>query len=79
MEHALAEGRAGCEGVVDVKHSLLSAFLGKPIAPLQAENVTRDQDKGTVYEHFRRTIRLPEEYVARMRDSRYYRHFYGSE
>src|SRR5438105_1457122 len=34
----------------DLKHSILSTFLGKPIAPLQAENVTRDQDKGTVYE-----------------------------
>ena len=28
---------------------------------------------------FDATIRLPDEYVARMRDSRYYRHFYGSE
>jgi hypothetical protein len=63
----------------DEKHRILSAFLGKSIAPLQPENVTRDQSKGAVYEQFRGAIRLPEEYVSRMRGSRYYRHFYGSE
>jgi hypothetical protein len=61
----------------DVKHSALSSFLGKRIPPLQRENTTRDKAKGAAYEEFRRTIRLPEEYVRQMKSSKYYRHFYG--
>ncbi len=62
----------------DVKRSAISSFLARTIGPLQWVNTTRDKGNGAVYEQFRRAVQLPEEYVARMRGSRYYRHFYGS-
>jgi hypothetical protein len=62
----------------DVKRSALSSFLSRAIAPLRRVNETRDTAKGAVYEQFRRALRIPDDYVARMRSSRYYQHFYGA-
>lgn len=61
----------------DAKRSALSSFFGRNIPPLRRENTTGNKAKGAAYEQFRSTIRLPEEYVARMKSSKYYRHFYG--
>jgi len=61
----------------ETKRLALSAFLGTNLPPFGEANRTAAKGYGQTYAEFRRSLCLPPEYVQRMLDSRYCRHFYG--
>jgi hypothetical protein len=63
----------------ETKRLALSNFLGTNLPPFGEANRTADKSHGETYEQFRRSLRLPPEYVERMLSSRYCRHFYSDE
>jgi hypothetical protein len=63
----------------ETKRLALSAFLGTPLPFFGEANRTAEKSHGEAYEQFRRSLRLPPEFVERMLDSRYCRHFYSAE
>ncbi|MCU1245806.1 MAG: hypothetical protein JWN02_1716 [Acidobacteria bacterium] len=63
----------------ETKRLALSAFLGTNLPFFSEANRTAEKSHGATYERFRRSLRLPPEYVDRMLDSRYCRHFYSAD
>lgn len=63
----------------DVKKEALERFLRLDSLELVRANVGGIKDYARLYEDFRRHISLPAEYLDRMLDSKYARHFYGPE
>ena len=54
-------------------------FLGLPAFALIKKNVGKDKEYAMTYEAFTRTVKLPDEYIARMCESKYFNHFYSKE
>jgi hypothetical protein len=69
--------RVDLDDVSKEKH--LSEFLGVEGIKLLPENVGAEKPYAATYREFLRALRLPEEYVDRMLDSRYARHFFTPE
>jgi hypothetical protein len=63
----------------DVKKEALERFLHLDNLELVRANVGGIKDYARLYENFRRHISLPAEYLDRMLDSKYARHFYTPE
>ncbi len=59
-----------------VKNAALAEFLGIPTMELPYANVGDDKAYASVYARFKRDLVLPQEYIERMLESRYARHFY---
>lgn len=59
-----------------VKNAALADFLGVPSIKLPYVNVGDDKTYAGVYARFKRELVLPPEYIERMLESRYARHFY---
>ncbi len=62
-----------------LKEKHLSEFLGVEGIDLLPENVAAKKPYAATYREFLRALRLPEEYVDRMLDSKYARHFFTPE
>ena len=63
----------------EAKRAGLAALLGRSVGELPRVNAAEDKAYAARYEEFKRSLRLSEEYVRRMLESRYTRHFYSSE
>jgi hypothetical protein len=61
------------------KESAIGSFLNIPSFRLQRANVGELKIYADMYAAFKREVRLPAEYVDRMCDSRYFRHFYSRD
>ncbi len=70
MRHDLDDGR---------KAEVVSQFLDIEPFDLRRHNVSTAKAYASLYQEVLRTIRLPREYVDRMLDSKYARHFYADE
>lgn len=60
-----------------VKKEAIEAFLGIGELDLVRANVGQGKEYAALYEDFRRRVRLPEEYVDRLLNAPYSRHFYS--
>jgi hypothetical protein len=60
-------------------NSAFKAFLGIEDLSLVKTNVASNKVYAPLYRAFKRSIRLPQDYVDRMYDSTYSRHFYSEE
>ena len=60
-----------------VKKEAVEAFLGIGEIDLVRTNVGEGKEYASLYNDFRRQVRLPEEYVDRLLNSTYSRHFYS--
>lgn len=58
---------------------ILSRFLGTSIVKLDFDNVAENKEYAALYRQFCQEVILPEDYVSRMAESRYFRHFWSSE
>lgn len=59
------------------KEQAIGSFLDLPGFQLSNTNRAEEKDYAALYQQFRRDAVLPESYIATMRSSRYYGHFYG--
>ena len=66
---------------VDLKRSeqtkLVSHFLGIQLDEFESENATKDKEYAELYSRFRESVKLPEQYIRRMHDSRFAKHFWS--
>jgi Putative capsular polysaccharide synthesis protein len=62
-----------------VKEKCLSELVGVGAVSLTPRNVSSRKPYADVYREFLRRVELPEDYVDRLLDSKYARHFYGPE
>ncbi len=62
-----------------VKERRLAELVGLRAISLTPKNVSAQKPYADVYCEFLRRVELPEDYVDRLLDSRYARHFYGPE
>ena len=60
-----------------VKERCLAELVGAPSVSLTPMNVSAQKPYADVYREFLRRVELPEDYVERLLDSKYARHFYG--
>jgi hypothetical protein len=58
---------------------IVAAYVQRPQFKLLRENVGADKDYGKLYREVADTIRLPNEFVSRLCDCKYVRHFYSDE
>ena len=65
----------------DLKRSeqtkLNSRFLGIKLDEMRLENSSEDKDYAERYSQFRESVKLPEQYIRRMHDSRFAQHFWS--
>ena len=68
---------------VDLKRSeqtkLISRFLGIQMEKIRPRNTTKTKTPAEPYSRFRESIKLPEQYIRRMHDSRFAQHFWSQE
>jgi hypothetical protein len=64
------------ESDTQLKEQVISEYLGLPDFKLKRSNVREDQYSGAAYKLFKEMIRLPDEYISTMLNSRYACHFY---
>lgn len=57
----------------------IKQFLGLTAFELIKKNVSQDKDYAMTYDAFTRTVKLPDDYIARMCESKYFTHFYSQE
>lgn len=62
-----------------VKEKCLAELVGAGTVSLTPKNVSSQKPYADVYREFLRRVELPEDYVNRLLDSKYARHFYGPE
>jgi hypothetical protein len=62
-----------------VKEKCLAELVGVPAVSLAPKNVGAQKRYSATYREFLRRVRLPEDYVDRMLDSKYARHFFNAE
>jgi len=67
-----------CETDDDIKVSAISRFLGIEPFDMPRTNIGNNKDYAQIYKAFKRKIQLPDEYIQRMYESRYTRHFFKS-
>jgi hypothetical protein len=67
------------EDIDDVAQQALQEFLGLEDLELKHANVAADKEYSRVYRDFRNHVKLPEEYLTRMYDSKYAKLFYSPE
>ena len=58
---------------------LISRFLGIKLDELRPENRSEDKRYAELYSRFRESVKLPEQYIGRMHDSRLARHFWSPQ
>ena len=67
----------------DLKRSeqtkLISRFLGIQMDEIRPRNTTKNKDYAEPYSRFRESVKLPEQYIRRMHDSRFAQHFWSQE
>ena len=67
----------------DLKRSeqteLISRFLGIKLNEIRSENGAENMDYVELYSRFRESVKLPEEYIGRMHDSRFAKHFWSAQ
>lgn len=63
----------------ETKVRALRAFLDIPEMVIEPKNVGANKDYSEYYNHFLECIRLPNEYINKMYESRYAKHFYTPE
>ena len=56
---------------------LISRFLGIQLDEIRFENTAKDKDYAELYSQFRESVKLPEQYIRRMHDSRFAQHFWS--
>ena len=56
---------------------LISRFLGIQLDEIRFENTAKDKDYAERYSQFRESVKLPEQYIRRMHDSRFAQHFWS--
>ena len=61
------------------KSEALSSFLGRGALTIAPVNQTAGKATGAAYQRFQKELRLDRNYLSRMLDSRYARHFYTPE
>ena len=68
---------------VDLKRSeqtkLISRFLGIKLNEIRSENGAENMDYVELYSRFRESVKLPEQYIRRMHNSRLAQHFWSQE
>ena len=68
---------------IDLKHSeqtkLISRFLGIKLGEIGLENDGKNKDYAELYSRFRESVKLPEQYIRRMHDSRFAQHFWSPQ
>ena len=62
-----------------LKERRLAELVGVRAVSLTPKNVSAQKSYADVYREFLRRVELPEDYVNRLLDSKYARHFYGPE
>jgi hypothetical protein len=62
-----------------LKEKCLAELVGVGAVSLTPKNVSAQKPYADVYREFLRRVELPEDYVNRLLDSKYARHFYGPE
>jgi hypothetical protein len=67
------------EKLNEVAKTAFKAFLGIESFELNAVNIGQEKKTSGLYRRYLETIRLPEEYLDGMYNSKYCRHFYGKE
>ena len=67
------------EDINDVAQEALQQFLEVEDFELKHANVAEDKDYSRVYRDFRKHVKLPEEYLTRMYESKYAKHFYSPQ
>lgn len=63
----------------EVKNKAVREFLNLPDFSVERRNDPGEKAYGEIYRRFKTEVRLPAEYIQRMTDSKYYRHFYGED
>ena len=59
---------------------LISRFLGIKLDEMRSSNVARNnKNYAELYSRFRESVKLPEQYIRRMHDSRFAQHFWSPE
>ena len=58
---------------------LISRFLGIKLDEIRLENSSEDKDYAERYSQFRESVKLPEQYIRRMHDSRFAQHFWSPQ
>ena len=68
---------------IDLKQSeqakLISYFLGIQLGEIKPINRGKDKKYAERYSRFRESVKLPEQYIRRMHDSRFAQHFWSQE
>jgi hypothetical protein len=67
------------EDFATVAEPIVAAYVQRPQFKLLRENVGADKDYGKLYREVADTTRLPKEFVNRLCDCKYVRHFYSEE
>jgi hypothetical protein len=67
------------EDIDDVAQQALQQFLEIDDFELKHSNVADDKEYSRVYRDFRDHVKLPEEYLARMYESKYAKQFYSPQ
>lgn len=63
----------------EIKSKAVQDFLHIPEFSVGHRNESGEKDYSSLYQQFKKEVRLPEEYVENMIESKYYRHFYGKD
>ena len=58
---------------------LISRFLSIKLDEMRLENSSEDKDYAELYSRFRESVKLPEQYIRRMHDSRFAKHFWSTQ
>ena len=68
---------------IDLKRSeqtkLISRFLGIKLGEIGLENDGKNKDYAELYSRFRESVKLPEQYIRQMHDSRFAQHFWSPQ
>ena len=67
------------EDIDNLASQALRRFLNIDVVSLKNANVAQDKDYSRVYRDFKRELRLPTEYLSRMYESKYVKHFYSPQ
>ena len=59
--------------------NLVSRFLGIKLVEFRSDNATKNLGWSKPYSRFRESVKLPEQYIRRMHDSRFAQHFWNQE
>ncbi len=63
----------------EIKEKVIAEFLGLKSFKLERTNVGKNKPYAKVYKEFKEKIKIEEEYLANMMESKYTKHFYSKE